>query len=232
MQQPKLSCHTASVLIGVAACAAIAAPASATETTFANPTPLGVPGVGTSGPASLYPSTILVSGLTTPVSKVTATITGFSHTFPNDVGAILVGPTGLRTALFNGAGSGIDAVNLTWTFDDDAASPLPSSGALSSGTFRPSNYFPGDNFPLAPAGPYATAMSIFLGADPNGDWSLYVYDFIGGDTGSISGGWSLTFTTVGVGGVIPEPATWAMLIVGFGLVGAALRRRTRLAPQG
>jgi len=30
-------------------------------------------------------------------------------------------------------------------------------------------------------------------------------------------------------GVIPEPATWAMLITGFGLVGAAMRRK-RLAP--
>ncbi len=27
-------------------------------------------------------------------------------------------------------------------------------------------------------------------------------------------------------GVVPEPATWAMLIAGFGMVGAALRRRT------
>lgn len=31
--------------------------------------------------------------------------------------------------------------------------------------------------------------------------------------------------TSGGGGVVPEPATWAMLIAGFGLVGAALRRR-------
>jgi hypothetical protein len=29
-------------------------------------------------------------------------------------------------------------------------------------------------------------------------------------------------------GAIPEPATWAMMIVGFGLVGGAMRRRTRL----
>ena len=28
---------------------------------------------------------------------------------------------------------------------------------------------------------------------------------------------------------VPEPATWAMLITGFGLVGTALRRRERLA---
>lgn len=30
-------------------------------------------------------------------------------------------------------------------------------------------------------------------------------------------------------GAVPEPATWAMLIVGFGIVGAAMRRRSRRA---
>lgn len=33
----------------------------------------------------------------------------------------------------------------------------------------------------------------------------------------------------GGGGVIPEPGTWAMLIAGFGLVGAGLRRRRATA---
>lgn len=49
-----------------------------------------------------------------------------------------------------------------------------------------------------------------------------------------AGGWGGTiyrlsgagFVTPG-GGVIPEPATWAMLIAGFGLVGAGLRIRRR-----
>jgi hypothetical protein len=36
------------------------------------------------------------------------------------------------------------------------------------------------------------------------------------------------FTNVG-GGVVPEPATWAMLIAGFGLVGLAARRRKVVA---
>lgn len=36
----------------------------------------------------------------------------------------------------------------------------------------------------------------------------------------------LSFT---VGGAVPEPATWAMMITGFGLAGAALRRRARSA---
>jgi hypothetical protein len=31
------------------------------------------------------------------------------------------------------------------------------------------------------------------------------------------------------GGAVPEPATWAMMIVGFGLAGAALRRRPNAA---
>ena len=36
--------------------------------------------------------------------------------------------------------------------------------------------------------------------------------------------------TVGIGSsVVPEPASWAMLIAGFGLVGATLRRRRMAA---
>jgi hypothetical protein len=34
---------------------------------------------------------------------------------------------------------------------------------------------------------------------------------------------------VGYADVVPEPASWAMLIAGFGLVGAAMRRRVRVA---
>jgi hypothetical protein len=36
-----------------------------------------------------------------------------------------------------------------------------------------------------------------------------------------------TGTVVVGGGVVPEPATWAMLILGFGLVGSGLRIRRR-----
>jgi hypothetical protein len=32
--------------------------------------------------------------------------------------------------------------------------------------------------------------------------------------------------STGSGGGVPEPATWAMMIAGFGLIGAAMRRRT------
>ncbi|MEH3120528.1 MAG: PEPxxWA-CTERM sorting domain-containing protein [Sphingomonas phyllosphaerae] len=36
---------------------------------------------------------------------------------------------------------------------------------------------------------------------------------------------SISFSLNGVTGAVPEPATWAMMILGFGLVGAALRQR-------
>ncbi len=51
----------------------------------------------------------------------------------------------------------------------------------------------------------------------------------------ISGGATTSTSLVGalnsasVGGAVPEPATWAMLIAGFGLVGAAVRRRAAVA---
>lgn len=38
--------------------------------------------------------------------------------------------------------------------------------------------------------------------------------------------WEFRDTFQPIGGAVPEPATWAMLILGFGLVGGALRRRT------
>jgi hypothetical protein len=44
-------------------------------------------------------------------------------------------------------------------------------------------------------------------------------------TGSRVGDFAINRVLFVGGGVVPEPATWAMLITGFGLVGAAVRRR-------
>lgn len=45
----------------------------------------------------------------------------------------------------------------------------------------------------------------------------WAYHFMGGDS----------FTLAAVGNAVPEPATWAMLILGFGAVGGALRGAKR-----
>ena len=46
---------------------------------------------------------------------------------------------------------------------------------------------------------------------------------------TFGGPWGVALDNVAVNAVVPEPATWAMLIAGFGFVGAALRRRPKLA---
>jgi choice-of-anchor A domain-containing protein len=45
----------------------------------------------------------------------------------------------------------------------------------------------------------------------------------------------LTFTpaqSLGIADAVPEPASWALLIAGFGVVGGAMRRRRAAGPQG
>jgi subtilisin-like proprotein convertase family protein len=144
--------------------------------------------------ASPYPSTISVSGVSTPVTKVTATINGWSHTYPSDVGILLVGPGGQKVKLVGGAGGGTPVNGVVLTFDDAAGGPL-STSAISSGTYLPTDLSSSDVFnSLAPSSPYGSTLAP-LTATPNGTWSLYVQDFVGGDFGSISDGWSLRFVT-------------------------------------
>ena len=155
-------------------------------------------------PASSYPSQIVVSGELTP-GDVNVTLNGFSHTFADDVDMLLVGPTGASVILMSDA-IGDVASGLTLTFDDQAANFLPDEDPAASGSYKPTNYGPSspdvcpnepavDSWPGAPTGPYGSTLSVFNGLDPNGTWSLYIVDDCAGDAGSISGGWSLTFTS-------------------------------------
>jgi subtilisin-like proprotein convertase family protein len=161
-----------------------AVPAHAATGTFSNATPItipaGAPGVS-EGPADPYPSNINVTGLTGTITDVNATLNGFSHTFPHDVEVLLAGPGGQAVVLMRRADEGTDVTNLTLTFDDEAAGPVPSTGTLTSGSYKPS-------------GP--RALSVFDGTSASGQYSLFVDDDVGGDTGSISGGWSIAITTL------------------------------------
>ncbi len=163
-------------------------------TSFASASAVTIP---TSGNASPYPASITASGLTGTVMKVTATLSGFAHTFPDDVDVLLVGPGGQKTLLLSDAGGGGAVTGLTLTFDDAAASSLPNGSSLTSGTWKPSAYEPDtDEFTSpAPPGPYVADLSVFNGTNPNGTWSLYVRDDFSPSGGSIAGGWSLAITT-------------------------------------
>ncbi|MGD9630420.1 MAG: S8 family serine peptidase [Pyrinomonadaceae bacterium] len=173
---------------------------SSSELSFSNNTSITIPG---SGAASLYPSTINVTGAPTSISGAKVTITGFDHTFPADVDFLLVNPAG-RKFILESDGGGLNPVTArNYTFADDAAGLFPQATAA-SGTYRPANYGTGDAFPApAPVSPYlspatagtetlASAFSGVTGGDPNGTWSLYIVDDAAGDSGTLTGGWSLT----------------------------------------
>ncbi len=69
---------------------------------------------------------------------------------------------------------------------------------------------------------------------PSGDFNLFT-NGDGSPTGSFyfqlttAGGDNIAVTSITPLGAVPEPANWALLIAGFGLVGAAQRRRVIVA---
>jgi hypothetical protein len=186
-----------------------AASASAATATFSNTNAIAILDSGTPPTAGMpYPSTNVVTGLSgSVITKATVQLFGFAHTFPSDVDIVLVGPHGQNAILMSNVGGQTvktPVTNIDLTLDDDAEANLPLESALVSGTFKPTqgytNAFQFD-FP-APAPTTAQLMGPFLSnfknTDPNGTWSLYVVDDNAGDSGVITGGWSLTITTAPV----------------------------------
>ncbi|KXS89755.1 hypothetical protein OA58_20150, partial [Microcystis aeruginosa NIES-88] len=160
---------------------------------FSNPNPITIPSSGTSTP---YPSTINVSGLSGNINSLKVTLTNLSHTYPDDIDVLLVGPTGTKALLMSDVGGFNSLSNVTLTFDPTAASSLPDEGLITSGSYKATDFVTGDVFNSpAPGGPYGTDFSVFNSTNPNGTWSLYVVDDMGGDAGTIAGGWSLLIGT-------------------------------------
>ena len=141
--------------------------------------------------ANPYPSTIIVSNDPGPFDTIRVTLTGVNHSYPEDIGVLLVGPGGQKVVLMNRTGGDKNLVNTTLVFDD-AGSAL-TDAPIVSGTYRPTDLNP-SGFPSpAPAGPYDSGLAVFKGTDPRGTWSLYIIDAAGGDDGNINGGWQIEF---------------------------------------
>lgn len=171
---------------------------------FHNPAAITIPATGTGAttgaPAAPYPSNITVTGLVGTVKRLEVTFRTYNHTFPDDLDVLLVGPGGQAMIIMSDAGGSADAVGATVTLTDAAASQIPDAGPISSGSYQPTGVGTGDTFPApapavfsqpAPAGT-ATLISTFGGTNPNGTWSLYVVDDVGGDVGNFLNGWSLS----------------------------------------
>lgn len=204
---------------------------------FQSPGSIDINGLTANQGALPYPATINVSGLAGTVTNVALRITGFSHTYPDDVDVLLVAPSGQTLRAMSDAGGGgatpadeigtaVNGVSLD-IVDDFPGTSIPDVGPLVSGRFNPGQGIGGVTFPApAPAGPYGTALSTFDSIDPNGTWSLYVNDDASVDSGRISG-WGLDFQLTGVanddiGAPRPEDAAATLINVLSNDTGAPL----------
>ena len=171
------------------------------------------------GPANPYPSHINVQDLPGNITDVSVNFYGYSHTFPDDVDVLLVGPKGQKALLMSDVGGSSDVNGINLTLNDQAIESLSDASQIFPSNYKPtqgptSGSMVPANFPApAPAGPYAKNLSAFDGTDPNGTWDLYVLDDSGIDIGKFADGWSLGITTDGtidntpprVTKVVPQP---------------------------
>ncbi|WP_043706410.1 proprotein convertase P-domain-containing protein, partial [Tenacibaculum ovolyticum] len=101
-----------------------------------------------------------------PITDVNVRL-NITHGYVRDLYIRLTSPNGTSVSLSTYRGSSGD--NYTNTiFDDSAANPIGSGVAPFTGAFRPE-----------------TPLSNFIGENPNGNWTLTVFDIDGGDVGTI-----------------------------------------------
>ncbi len=143
-------------------------------------------------PATPYPANIFVHCIPGIPKKVTVTLRNVTHSYPRDINAMLVSPSGQAVPLMIECGGAGPISFVTLTFDDAAASSLPQNDQIISGTYKPTSYLSNPEFPVPAPQPNAVGLSSLAGRDPTGTWSLYVLDDDIIDDGFMKGGWELT----------------------------------------
>ena len=144
----------------------------------------------------------------------------------NAVGADgAVNSSGSRTVDFSFDGPGVLTVSVPYTISltgrDDFCCPWDSASVSGNASFS--------NFSGAANLSSNSSVSFSLGTF--GDPSTFregnlVFGIVASEAGTGSLGVNFALSTTGVG-VVPEPESYAMLLVGLGLMGAVIRRRCR-----
>jgi uncharacterized repeat protein (TIGR01451 family) len=151
----------------------------------------GVITIPDSGSASPYPSTINVSGLGGMVRNVSVTLSNLTHSYPGDLKIALVSPAGQTVVLTTNLCGPYGVSNVTLTFSGASTTPFSEKEAATNGVYEVCGC--GQDLAIGgfPTPSQNNGMEAFAGSEPNGIWSLYVYDAKRGDQGKIAGGWIL-----------------------------------------
>ncbi len=159
-----------------------------------------IDGVGTIATSSA----IEVKGLTGSLLDVDVNLIGITHgpSSTQDIDVLLIGPEGRSALILSDVGGNTATQNVTLVLDDQQSDQLPSTSALTSGFFQPTNIGTPDtmnlgNGPITP--PSGSSLGVFNGINPNGTWRIFVFDDEPNGTptagSGINGGWAVTITT-------------------------------------
>jgi subtilisin-like proprotein convertase family protein len=185
--------------------------------------------IDTTATAQPYPSALQVSGVQGTVTDVDLILDGMVNVVFADLDLLLVGPSGQRAVVMSDIGPFAPLPQVDLVLDDEAAYPmfgmpgasldsLPTDGVRQgpipvlssvSGAFRPADFDEAGAAPdlFSTPAPDTTgvgsALSVFDGTDPNGQWRLFVMND-GWHAGGWLTGWSLHLSTTDPA---PPPAT-------------------------
>jgi len=179
--------------------------------------------LGTS-PSSL--GTLVDSGNDWPTAFAVTptTLTGGNHYYLN-IEAINYGGPGGFSAVLNLTGTGFEFANGSETLTTD-----PSNLAYWSGGYNNGNSNVTPQTWVQPTGGVLQDVSYGWGnvvGTPNWIWPSDSSSSPGGPSGVC--GYCTVDLSVEIISTVPEPAGWAMMLVGFGVLGAALRSRRHTA---
>jgi hypothetical protein len=143
---------------------------------------------------------------------------GLSQQIQGSDGYVGLGPSDASLTGFSGmTGPAAWGPGLAFDASSGAGGPfgLNASGFGSPYVFVPVGYI---------SGAAISGMSTWLGQS---------FASLGLDPGTYVYSSGLDTVTVNIGGAVPEPSTWAMMLLGFGALGVAMRRRNAasLSPQ-
>jgi hypothetical protein len=145
-------------------------------------------------------------------------------TFTSDTGYIYVGATLIEREICPFDPNSFDCAHgltVTFTdpvnnlsfnsFGDNFVSNIFVAVTTTGGTFNFTGSTDGisTDFDTVDLSAYSNITSLFI---TNDDFAGLAYDYFAFDAGAVG---------------IPEPSTWAMMLLGFGAVGSALRRRSK-----